>query len=110
MIIAVYSNISYLLEKQARSQAGGHLYQTNHNDKIFNNGSVLTISSIIKHIMASTSEAELAAVFYNYHEAIPLRIILEEMGHLEPPLTSLLIIQQRTDSPMEQWLRRLKSN
>ena len=77
MILAVYYDVSYLLEKQAWSQAGGNFYLTNHDDKIFNNGAVLTIYSIIKHIVASASEAELAAMFYNSREAIPLRITLE---------------------------------
>ena len=45
----------------------------------------MTISSIIKHIMASASEDKLAAMFYNSREAIPMQITLEEMGHLQPP-------------------------
>ena len=45
----------------------------------------MTILSIIKHIMASASEAKLAAMFYNSREAIPMQITLEEMGHLQPP-------------------------
>ena len=72
-------------EKQARSQSCGHFYLTNHNDKIFNNGAVLTISSIINHIMALASEAELSAMFYNYRKAIHIRITLEEMGYPQPP-------------------------
>ena len=35
--------------------------------------------------MASASEAELAAIFYNPCKAIPLCITLEEMGHPQPP-------------------------
>ena len=46
---------------------------------------MLTISSIIKHIMASASDAELAAMFYNYRKAIPMKITLEEMDHPQPP-------------------------
>ena len=34
--------------------------------------------------MASASEAELAAMFYNTRKAIPLRVTLEEMGHPQP--------------------------
>ena len=34
--------------------------------------------------MASTSEAELAAMFYSTREAIHLRVTLEEMGHPQP--------------------------
>ena len=85
MILAVHSDASYLSEKKSRSQAGRNFYLTNHTDKTFNNGSVLTISSIIKHILASASEAELAAIFYRSCKAIYLRITLEEMSHLQPP-------------------------
>ena len=84
MILAVHSDASYLSEAKARSRSGGHFYLTNKNDEKFQNGAVLTLSSIIKHIMASASEAELAAMFYNTCEAIPLRVTLEEMGHPQP--------------------------
>ena len=81
MILAVHSDASYLSEAKARSRAGGHFYLTKQNDEEFNNGAVLTISTIMKHVLASASEAELAAMFYNSREAIPLRVVLEEMGH-----------------------------
>ena len=89
MILAVHSDASYLSEAKARSRSGGHFYPTNQNDEEFSNGAVLTLSSIIKHVLASASEAELAAMFYNSREAIPLRITLEEMGHPQPqtPIT-----------------------
>ena len=50
-----------------------------------NNGSVLTISQIIKSVMSSTAEAELGALFINCREAIPARNALEIMGHKQPP-------------------------
>jgi hypothetical protein len=84
IILAVHSDASYLSEAKARSRSGGHFYLTNKDDEKFQNGAVLTLSSIIKHIMASASEAELAAMFYNTREAIPLRVTLEEMGHPQP--------------------------
>ena len=31
--------------------------------------------------MSSASEAETAAIFYNFKAALPLRVSLEEMGH-----------------------------
>ena len=37
---------------------------TMKNDENFNNGAVLTLSAIIKHIMALDSEAKLADLFY----------------------------------------------
>jgi hypothetical protein len=84
MILAVHSDASYLSESKARSLSGGHFYLTNKNYKKIQNGAVLMVLSIIKHIMASASEAELAAIFYNIRKAIPLRVTLEEMGHPQP--------------------------
>jgi hypothetical protein len=54
------------------------------NKPDFHNGAVLVLSAIIKHSMASASETELAALFYDCKEAIPLRTTLEEMGHPQP--------------------------
>ena len=51
------------------------------NNESFNNGAIMALSKIIKHVMFSASEAETAAIFYNYKSALPLRISLEEMGH-----------------------------
>eukprot|EP00804_Cyclotella_cryptica_P014361 CCRYP_015563-RB/>CCRYP_015563-RB protein AED:0.54 eAED:0.45 QI:0/-1/0/1/-1/0/1/0/138 len=38
--------------------------------------------------MASSSETEIASLFYRCKEAIPLRITLEEMGHPQPGPTT----------------------
>ena len=50
-----------------------------------NNGSVLTITQIIKAVMSSAAEAELGSIFINCREAIPARHALETMGHKQPP-------------------------
>ena len=50
-----------------------------------NNGSVLTISKIIKAVMYSAAEADLLSLFINCREAIPARHALETMGHTQPP-------------------------
>ena len=50
-----------------------------------NNGAVMTIAQIIKPVMSSAAEAELAALFINCREAVPARHALEEMGHKQPP-------------------------
>lgn len=84
MILTVHSDASYLSEANARSRAGGHFFLSKMGDETFHNGAILTLSSIIKHVLASASEAELAAMFYNTREAIPLRVTLEEMGHPQP--------------------------
>ena len=44
----------------------------------------MTLSKIIKHVLASESETENAALLFNCKSAIPLRLTLEEMGHPQP--------------------------
>jgi hypothetical protein len=62
MILAVHTNSSYLSKQEGKSRASAHFYLTNDGDKEFNNGTILTLSSIIKHIMSSTSKVELPAL------------------------------------------------
>ena len=56
-------------------------YLSKLNNEHFNNGAVLTLTKIIKHVMSSASEAETTALFYNCKAAASLHISLEEMGH-----------------------------
>ena len=85
MILAVHSDASYLNESKARSRVGGHFFMTNNTEQLPNNGAVLNIAQIIKNVMSSAAEAELGGLFINAREAIPARIVLEEMGHKQPP-------------------------
>ena len=50
-----------------------------------NNGAVHTVAQIIKAVMSSAAEAELGALYINSREAVPIRHLLEEMGHKQPP-------------------------
>jgi hypothetical protein len=81
MILAVHTNASYLSEQEGKSRAAAHFYLTNKGDKEFYDGAILTLLSIIKHAMSSTSEAELAALYYSCKLTVPLQTTLEEMGH-----------------------------
>ena len=45
----------------------------------------MTLSKIIKFVMASAGETEVASSYLNCKAAIPLRVALEEMGHPQPP-------------------------
>ena len=85
MKLAVHSNASYLSEPKARSRAGGHFFLSNNSAIPPNNGAVLNIAHIIKHVMTSATKAELAGLYIMAREAVYIRIILEEMGHAQPP-------------------------
>ena len=84
MILGVHSDASYLSEPEARSRAGGHFFMTSDDAHMPNNGAILTIAQIIKVVMSSACEAELAALFINAREAVHIRNILEELGHRQP--------------------------
>ena len=43
------------------------------------------VAKILKMITSSAMETEVAATFYNAKEALPFRVNLAEMGHLQPP-------------------------
>jgi hypothetical protein len=48
-------------------------------------GAILNISKILKAFMSSAAEAELGALYINAWEAIPMQLLLKEMGHKQAP-------------------------
>jgi hypothetical protein len=85
MVLAVHSDTSYLSESKAQSRAGGHFFLSSNTTVPPNNGAILNIAHIIKNVMFSATEAELAGMYIMAREAIYIRIILEELGHIQPP-------------------------
>jgi len=70
MILAVHSDASYLSKPKARSRAGGHFFLSSDTPIPPNNGAVLNIAHIIKHVMSSATEAELAGLYIMAREAV----------------------------------------
>ena len=58
-----------------------YYYMTNKVQKDFNNGAIDVLSTIIKYVMSSASEAETGSLFYGCKRAIPYIVTLQEMGH-----------------------------
>jgi hypothetical protein len=94
MILLVHTDASCLSKPVGNSRPAGNYYLSNHNDKDFNNGPILTLSTIIKHIMSLASEAELDALYYGCKLAAPLLTTLKELSLtssqlplLSPPTT-----------------------
>jgi hypothetical protein len=56
-----------------------------NTEDALNNGAVLNITQLIKAVMSSAAEAELGALYINAREAVPMRNLLHEMGHPQPP-------------------------
>ncbi len=77
MILGVHTNASYLSEHSA---CRAHFYLTNKGGKEFNNGTILNLASIIKHVMSLASEAESAALYYGCKIAVPIQTTLDKNG------------------------------
>ena len=76
MKLTVHSNASYPSKPKARIQAGSHFFLSNEATIPQNNGNIINIAHIIKHVMTSATEAELAALYIMAHKAVYIRIIL----------------------------------
>ena len=85
--LAVHIAASYISEPQARIGTGDHFFLSNEATIPQNNRAVLNIAHIIKHIMTSATEAELAALYIIPRESVYIIIISEEMGYKQPPTT-----------------------
>jgi len=87
MQLLIESDASYLSEAKARSRVAGFHYLSTHpsdlpaNTDPPNNGPISIPCKIIRNVLASAAEAELAGLFINSQEAIPERYTLEELGH-----------------------------
>jgi len=83
MILQVDSDASFQVCEQARSRAGGYHYLGSNDNQLFN-APIEILAKVIKPVMGSAAEAEVAALHMNAQEAIPLRCCLEELGHKQP--------------------------
>ncbi len=84
MVLAAHADASFLTESGARSRAGAHIYLSDDKPIPNPNGPVLTLSHVIKYVVASAAEAELGALYHTAREMIPLRHTLLEMGWPQP--------------------------
>ena len=83
MILYVESDAAYLVNSCARSRCGGYQYLGSKDATVFN-APVFVQAKVIKNVMASAAEAEVAALYLNAQEALPIRQCLIDMGHPQP--------------------------
>jgi hypothetical protein len=66
MILHIHSDASYLSVSNARSRLGGLFFLGNKSpDQDTLNGSILNVAAVIKNVVASAAESEVAACFHN---------------------------------------------
>ncbi len=84
MVFCAHADAGYLNNTKSRSRAGAHIYVLEDDQIPRFNGTVLTIATIIKFVMALAAEAELAALFIAACEMVPHRQTLINMGWPQP--------------------------
>ena len=84
MILAAHVDAGYLNKSRARSRAGVHIFLSENEPKPKLNGPFLMIAQIIKTVMTSAAEAEIAALYTTAKKMIPLRNTLIEMCWPQP--------------------------
>ena len=80
MILAAHAYAGFRNDSKSRSRVGAHIFLSENEPKPKLNGPILTIAQIIKTVMASAAEAEMAALYITARDMIPLRNTLIEMG------------------------------
>ena len=84
MVLCAHADAGFLNETNSRSRAGAHIYLSENDPFPRFNGAVLSIAQIIKFVMASAAEAELAALFVTARQMILHRQTLIDMGWPQP--------------------------
>jgi hypothetical protein len=84
MILCTHANAGFLNETKSRSRAGVHIFLLEDDPYPRFNGTILTIAHIIKFVMASATESELAALFIAAREMIPYCQTLIDMDWPQP--------------------------
>jgi hypothetical protein len=84
MILCAHADAGFLNKTNSRSHAGAHIFVSENNPFPCFNGAVLSSAQIIKFVMASAAESELAALFVTAREMIPQRQTLIAMGWPQP--------------------------
>ena len=86
MILIAHSDASYLSKPNALSRAGVQIFVSKDEPIPRPNLPILSITRVIKPVMASAAEAELAGLFITAQEMVPLQNTLIEMGWPQPKL------------------------
>ena len=88
MQLTIDSDAAYLVLPKARSRIAGYFRFLNNDHKIHRdkyNGAIHIECRSLRHVVSSAAEAETNGVFQNAKLAVPMRQILEEMGHHQTP-------------------------
>ena len=111
MVLHVDSDAAYLVLPEARSRMASHYFLSSDptvTRTVLPNGPILTECCTIKHVVASSAEAETSALFHNAQTALPIRYLLQQIGHPQPP-TPFKTDNKTANAFVHQEMRHKKS-
>ena len=77
-------NTVYVVCSSAQSRVGGYQYLGNADDNLFH-GPIYVLAKIVKNVMSSAAESEVAGLFINTQHGVPIYLILKDIhNHLHP--------------------------
>ena len=87
MVLHIDSDAAYLVAPKARSRVAGYFHFAEHPSKTklpSLNAAIHVECKTLRHVVSSAAEAEVAGVYHNAQTAIPIRTILQALGHVQP--------------------------
>ena len=73
MVLHVDSDAAYLVAPEACSRIAGFFHLNSHDrNHMIKNGALLIECKTLRHVVASSAEAETAGMFHNAQVAIPI--------------------------------------
>jgi len=86
MVLNIDSDAAYLVAPGATSRVAGY-FQLNSAQRSNShvNAAILVECKTLRHVVASSAEAESAGLFHNAQRAVPIRYMQSQLGHPQPP-------------------------
>ena len=86
MILNIDSDAAYLIAPKSHSRVAGYYHLTgDHTQNPKLNSSIHVECKTLRHLVSSAVEAEVGGVFHNAQITIPIRTLLHDLGHPQPP-------------------------
>ena len=88
VVLHVDSKAAYLVAPKAHSRVSEYFHLSDHPNitkypKL--NGAILVECKILRHVVSSSAEEEVAGIFHNVGMVIPICHILQSLNHPPPP-------------------------
>ena len=89
MVLHIDSDAAYLVMNKAQSRVVGYYYlgpQPKNTSSPTLNGPILIECKTIKNMVAPAAEAEIDGLFHKAQRCIPIRFLLNVLGHRQSPI------------------------